>query len=73
MDPATIPLNEVVKITKHRREFKTFVDLGHQLRLVDLLGGDMVARSASQTCSTGTGERVYGLVPGIPFLGTRQL
>jgi hypothetical protein len=29
MDPATLPLNDVVKITKHRREFKTFVDLDY--------------------------------------------
>jgi hypothetical protein len=29
MDPATLPLNRAVKITKHRREPKTYVDLGY--------------------------------------------
>jgi hypothetical protein len=29
IDPTTLPLNISVKITKHRCEFKTFVDLGY--------------------------------------------
>jgi hypothetical protein len=57
-------------------------------RLADLLGGDLVGRLASWTCSGGAcsvapprglarrgtlvGQRVIGLISGTSFLGTQQ-